>query len=158
MHLFTEKLNLTLEVLGNATKRRHNTIHLSVNATISNKSEAYYIDVQISNKSINIIGQSSSAVYYGVQSLLSLVAGSPDNASVPDVYIEDEPRYEFRGMHVDVARNFRPKSDIIRLMDGMAMYKMNKLHLHLSDDEGWRIEIPGLPELTEVSNFIYVYR
>lgn len=102
--------------------------------------------------------QSSSAVYYGVQSLLSLVVGSPDNASVPDVYIEDEPRYEFRGMHVDVARNFRPKSDIIPLMDGMAMYKMNKLHLHLSDDEGWRIEIPGLPELTEVSNFIYVYR
>lgn len=158
MHLFTEKLNLTLEVLGNATKRIHNTIHLSVNPTISNKSEAYYIDVQILNESINIIGQSSSAVYYGVQSLLSLVAGSLDNASVPDVYIEDEPRYEFRGMHVDVARNFRPKSDIIRLMDGMAMYKMNKLHLHQSDDEGWRIEIPGLPELTEVSNFIYVYR
>ena len=51
---------------------------------------------------------------------------------------------------MDVVRNFRSKEDILKLIDVMAMYKLNKLHLHLTDDEGWRIEIPGLPELTEV--------
>ena len=54
------------------------------------------------------------------------------------------------GMHVDVARNFQPKSTILLLLDAMSMYKLNKLHLHLSDDEGWRLEIPGLEELTKV--------
>ena len=53
-------------------------------------------------------------------------------------------------MHVDVARNFHSKSSILLLLDAMSMYKLNKLHLHLTDDEGWRLQIPGLQELTEV--------
>ena len=69
---------------------------------------------------------------------------------LPQVTITDEPRFEYRGMHVDVARNFHSISDLRRLMDAMAMYKMNMLHLHLSDDEGWRLQIPDLPELTSV--------
>ena len=79
-------------------------------------------------------------------SLLSTYPGG-----LPEIHIEDKPRFEHRGMHVDVARNFRSVDDIKRLLDVMAMYKLNKLHLHLSDDEGWRLEIPGLPELTEVT-------
>lgn len=74
--------------------------------------------------------------------------------AVPKVTIKDAPRFAFRGMHVDVARNFKPKSSIIRLLNGMSMYKMNKLHLHLSDDEAWRLEIPGIEELTEVCHYL----
>ena len=69
---------------------------------------------------------------------------------VPNVIINDSPRYEFRGMELDVGRNFMPKSEVKKLIDAMAMYKLNKFHFHLTDDEGWRLEIPGLPELTEV--------
>ena len=72
---------------------------------------------------------------------------------VPDATIVDEPRYGYRGMHVDVARNFHDKDSILKLLEAMAMYKINKLHMHLTDDEGWRLEIPGLPELTEVGTF-----
>ena len=62
---------------------------------------------------------------------------------------------------IDVARNFKPKTWIFKIMDIMAFYKLNILHLHLTDDEGWRLEIPGIPELTEVeylllsANFLY---
>lgn len=90
--------------------------------------------------------------------MFSLVVGLFDNVSVLDVYIEDEFCYEFWGMYVDVVWNFCLKFDIICLMDGMVMYKMNKFYLYLSDDEGWRIEIFGLLEFIEVSNFVYVYR
>jgi hexosaminidase len=82
-----------------------------------------------------------------VQSLLSITR----EGRVPHIHIRDAPRYEFRGMHIDVARNFFVKEEIFKLINVMAMYKMNKLHLHLTDDEGWRLEIPGIPELTKVN-------
>ncbi len=69
---------------------------------------------------------------------------------IPAMTVEDVPRYAHRGMHVDVARNFRQPATLRRFVDQMSAYKLNRLHLHLSDDEGWRIEIPGLPELTSV--------
>ena len=70
---------------------------------------------------------------------------------VPKLTIRDTPRYGYRGMHLDVARNFVSKDRVLKLIDVMAMYKLNKFHFHLTDDEGWRLEIPGLPELTEVN-------
>ena len=63
----------------------------------------------------------------------------------------DAPRTAYRAVMVDVARNFLDKQFIFRLLDVMAMYKMNFLHLHLTDDQGWRLEVPALPELTDVS-------
>jgi hexosaminidase len=67
--------------------------------------------------------------------------------------IEDAPRLPFRGLHVDVARNFHSKAEILLLLEAMADYKLNRLHLHLGDDEGWRLEIKALPELSEVGGF-----
>ena len=64
--------------------------------------------------------------------------------------INDAPRYEHRGVMVDVARNFHSTTEILKLIDVLATYKLNKLHLHLADDEGWRLQIPGLDELTQV--------
>jgi len=67
------------------------------------------------------------------------------------VRVVDAPRIAHRGLMMDVARNFFDKHFIVRLLEVMAMYKMNVLHLHLSDDEGWRLEVPTLPELTNVN-------
>ncbi|MCD4521467.1 beta-N-acetylhexosaminidase [Burkholderia pseudomallei] len=95
-----------------------------------------------------IEGADRAGLYYGVQTLFSLVPAG--GATVPAMLIEDAPRFTHRGMHVDLARNFKPPATLRRLIDQMSAYKLNRLHLHLSDDEGWRIEIPGLPELTDV--------
>ena len=67
--------------------------------------------------------------------------------------VEDAPRLPFRGLHIDVARNFHSKAELLKLVEQLAAFKLNKLHLHLGDDEGWRLEIPTLPELTEVGAF-----
>ena len=127
-------------------------IHLIIgNVTIKGKnttnSEAYFLKVDTANMKITIVGRSCAGVFWGIQSLLSL----EKEGKVSHVTIRDEPRYDHRELGVDVARNFMPKEEIMKLIDAMAMYKLNKLHLHLTDDEGWRLEIPGLPELTEVS-------
>ncbi|WP_220133451.1 beta-N-acetylhexosaminidase [Nonomuraea soli] len=70
--------------------------------------------------------------------------------TLPPVTIEDRPRYGWRGVLIDVARHFLPKNDLLRYVDLLAAHKLNVLHLHLTDDQGWRVEIKGLPRLTEV--------
>ncbi|WP_137962463.1 family 20 glycosylhydrolase [Burkholderia sp. 4M9327G5] len=89
-----------------------------------------------------------AGLYYGVQTLYSLAPVG--GGAIPAMLVEDAPRFTHRGMHVDLARNFKHPATLRRLIDQMSAYKLNRLHLHLSDDEGWRIEIPGLPELTEI--------
>ena len=130
------------------TTQTRQTIILTTNHIASNRDEWYQLQINAKDESIKIIGQDKSGLFYGIQSLISLAEGS--NMMVPDADIVDEPRYKYRGMHVDVARNFQNKDSILKLLETMATYKMNKLHLHLTDDEGWRLEIPGLPELTQV--------
>ena len=103
---------------------------------------------------IVIESPSNQGVFYGIQSLKALLPIQPiidgKPCPIPAVTIEDHPRFAYRGLHVDVARNFQSKASILKLLDLMGFYKLNKLHFHLTDDEGWRIEIEGLPELTEV--------
>ncbi len=98
---------------------------------------------------IQVTGFDDEGAYYGLQSLLSLMKRGGNN-TLPVIAIEDSPRYQYRGVMVDVARNFHTKEALFRTLDQMAAYKLNKLHLHLTDDEGWRLEIPGLPELTDI--------
>jgi len=116
--------------------------------------EAYHL-VSGPGSGIVIEGGSKTGVFYGIQSLLSLLP--VDLWSKPQSTIEfasceisDQPAFEYRGLHLDIARNFIEPGDIKKLIRIMAYYKMNKLHLHMTDDEGWRLEIPSLPELTEV--------
>ncbi len=106
--------------------------------------------LSITAESINIEAQSKIGAFYAIQSINALY--KPAVMSLPLVEVEDEPRYEFRGLFLDVARNFRDKDFIIKMLDQMAAYKLNKLHLHMGDDEGWRLEIPGLPELTQLGS------
>lgn len=109
--------------------------------------ESYSLEVDSSKELIAITGKGPAGVFYGVQTLLAL---RNSKGRVPKVSIKDAPRYSYRGLHLDVGRNFVAKDHVLKLLDTMAMYKLNKFHFHLTDDEGWRLEIPGFPELTEV--------
>ena len=113
--------------------------------------EAYELTVDASG--IRIVGNSNAGVFYGLQSLRSLLPASPARGAgivLPALRVVDAPRFGYRGLHLDVARNFQPKAAVRRTIDLMGRHKLNALHFHVTDDEGWRLEIPGLPELTEV--------
>ena len=113
--------------------------------------ESYHLQIDDSKDNVIIIsGQGPAGVFYGVQTLLTLIN---DKGEVPQVSIKDSPRFQYRGLMVDVGRNFVPKNEILNLLDAMAMYKMNKFHFHLTEKEGWRLEIPGIEELTQVSKW-----
>jgi len=123
---------------------------LPLHLSIVNNSEKIIgsYNLTVSNKEITIVGVDGNGVFNGLQSLASLV--TVGKSRLPMLSVNDEPHFAFRGMLVDVARNFHSKEFILTLLDQMAAYKLNKLHLHLGDDEGWRLEIPSLPELTEI--------
>ncbi|WP_240008469.1 beta-N-acetylhexosaminidase [Pseudaquidulcibacter saccharophilus] len=115
-----------------------------------NSPDAYELDID-PKSGIKIIGNSPSGVYYGLQSLRQLLPNSQTaQYTLPALKIIDAPDFEYRGLLVDVARNFQPKEQILRTIDIMARLKLNKLHLHLVDDEGWRLEIKQIPELTQI--------
>ncbi|MBL4911504.1 MAG: carbohydate-binding domain-containing protein [Alteromonadaceae bacterium] len=125
---------------------------IAVNLSIKENSQQVIgsYNLTITPKTINITGVDSTGVFYGLSSLSSLL--TLGNKNLPLLTINDQPHYQFRGMMVDVARNFHSKAFILKLIEQMGAYKLNKLHLHLGDDEGWRIEIPDLPELTQISS------
>ncbi|AXE32708.1 beta-N-acetylhexosaminidase [Chromobacterium phragmitis] len=104
--------------------------------------------LKIAARGVEVEGFDAAGVFYGAQTLLGLL---PLNGGrVSWMTVEDAPRYPHRGFMIDVARNDKQPATVRRLIDQMAAYKLNKLHLHLSDDEGWRLQIPGLPELTDI--------
>ncbi|MBQ4851896.1 family 20 glycosylhydrolase [Pseudoalteromonas sp. MMG012] len=126
------------------------TIYLKVDESLADGAAESY-QLEIDDDKIEIIGSDNAGVFYGIQSLLALFpAGSKNTITVPNVEIEDTPRFVWRGMHYDNARNYHGKDALFKLVEQMARYKLNKFHWHFSDDEGWRVEIPGLPELTEI--------
>ncbi len=111
--------------------------------------------LSVSQEGVAITANTTQGAFYGIQSLFSLI--SPESWKkpaqhivLPLLQITDSPRFSYRSLLLDVARNFKPKETIFKVLDLMALYKLNVLHLHFSDDEGWRIEIQDLPELTSV--------
>lgn len=127
-------------------------IEIKENTKLKTKEAAYKLS--ISEKGILIEAGTASGAFYGIQSLLALVPvefwKQPSNEILlNNIEITDEPRFQYRGIFLDVARNFQSKENVFKLLDIMAFYKLNKFHFHICDDEGWRIEIPDLPELTE---------
>lgn len=98
---------------------------------------------------IELVASDPEGAANGLASLAQLVDA---RRTVPLLTLDDAPRFDFRGLHVDVARNFHSKAEVLAILDQMAAYKLNRLHLHLADDEGWRVEIAGLPELTEIGS------
>ena len=128
-------------------------IRLKVDPKLNNaKAESYTLEID--DEVITIVGSDNAGVFYAMQSLLNLIpANSQGSASLPQLELEDSPRYGWRGMHYDNGRNYHGKEAMFKLVEQMARYKMNKLHWHFSEDEGWRLEIPGLPELTDVGGY-----
>ncbi len=125
----------------------------NLNASIKQKfnkkipSEGYRLT--LGQKKITIEYSDESGLYYGQQSLERL---RENKQSLPAMCINDYPDMPHRGLMLDIARNFTPKDEILRLLDVMSLYKLNIFHFHLVDDEAWRLEIPGLPELTDVGS------
>jgi hexosaminidase len=116
--------------------------------------EGYKLEVA-PRGAITISANTATGVFYGIQSLRALISPAfyrSPHAAIPisAVIIEDAPRFHYRGLTLDVARDFQSKRTVLKLLDAMAFYKLNRLQLHLTDDEGWRLEIDGLPELTRV--------
>ena len=107
--------------------------------------EAYLLDIEPGR--VRIRGASPHGVFNGIQSLAQLL--SPDGA-LPAGRVVDAPRFGYRGMMLDVARHFADVTTVLRLLDCMASYKLNRFHFHLTDDEGWRLAIGALPELTAI--------
>lgn len=116
--------------------------------------EAYTLDV--SKTGITLRAGTQAGMFYAIQSLKLLVDPAQYDAqhqaavTVPYVAIKDVPRFGSRSLMLDVARNFQSKAQILKVLDVMALYKLNTLHFHLNDDEGWRLEVPSFPELTAV--------
>lgn len=120
----------------------------------ANLAKEEYI-LEIKSDKIEISASTTSGIFYGIQSLKSLLPvdswkTKSGSIAIHNCYVKDEPRFEFRSFMFDVARNFQTKETIFKMLDVMSLYKMNFFHFHFSDDEGWRIEIPSLPELTDV--------
>lgn len=109
--------------------------------------EGYYLTV--TPKQIKVVAKTKVGAFYAMQTLLQLEAASK---KIPVVTIEDAPAFGYRGLMLDVGRHFMPITFIKQLLDVMAMQKMNNLHLHLTEDQGWRIEIKKYPKLTSVGS------
>lgn len=121
--------------------------------------EGYVLDVDTDG--IRLVAGSPAGLFYGGQVLRQLLPAPIFRRSrvrgcawsVPGVHVADAPRYGWRGLMLDVARHFLPKQDVLRLIDLLAAHRLNVLHLHLTDDQGWRIQIRRYPRLTEVGSW-----
>ena len=140
------------------TRENANGIFLKTGVTVVNGTdrEAYELEVA-AGLGVTITGSDPDGVFYGIQSFLSLLPPETYKTrnttfSISEAVVKDAPRFSYRGFHLDVARNFSKKETVLKLIDLLAFYKLNTLHMHLTDDEGWRIEIPSLPELTAVGS------
>ncbi|MFF2436261.1 beta-N-acetylhexosaminidase [Streptomyces sp. NPDC058107] len=136
-----------------------NTVLLRIDPAL--EPEGYRLSTG-TGQSVVITGGSPAGVFWGAQTLRQLLgpeafrrAPVPDGvpARVPFADIEDRPRFSWRGMMLDVSRHFLPKDDVLRYLDLLAAHKLNVFHFHLTDDQGWRVEIKRYPKLTEVGSW-----
>ena len=128
-------------------------ITLNIDSDFDAVYEAYELEVE--SDEISIKAESAEGIFRGIKTLeqiivLSQLAGESNLLSLPGGEINDQPGYEYRGAMLDVARHFFSVTDVKRYIDLLSIYKINFLHLHLSDDQGWRIEIKSRPDLTNI--------
>jgi hexosaminidase len=141
----------TKPVIESITSARLGAIRLILDKNLP--AEGY--NLNITTNSIELSASTPTGIFYGIQSLkcllpLDIWKKTSANFSIPNAEVKDNPRFGYRGLHIDVARNFQTKEQVKRVLNWMAMYKLNVLHFHFSEDDAWRIEIPALPELTTV--------
>lgn len=143
-----EQTGKELEVTDKSVDR--NAIILSTGLDDKNK-EAYHLEVE--KHLIRIQGASAAGVFYGIQTLRkSMAEAGHADVAFPAVEINDYPRFSYRGVHLDVSRHFFPADSIKRFIDMLALHNINRFHWHLTDDQGWRIEIKKYPKLMSVAS------
>lgn len=152
---YLRKADLAMSVTDLATiDKKHlglkNTVKLSLNFKGELPPEGY--ELRITEDNVEIKGN-GAGLFYGIQTFIQLMTKtSPGSATIPCAVIKDSPRFPYRGMHLDVARHFFDVDFVKKYLDVMAMYKLNYFHWHLTDDQGWRIEIKKYPKLTEIGS------
>ena len=135
-------------------KPKNNYIEFKIDKNLNH--EAYQLEV--TSKSIVITAKENAGLIYGLETIRQLLPTAIESKNqvanvnwvIPNVSIKDEPRFQWRGLMLDLSRHFFDKNYVIQTIDRLAMLKMNVLHLHLVDDQGWRIEIKKYPKLTEI--------
>ncbi len=124
--------------------------------------EKDYYELRVSKNGISIGSMSDTGLFYGIQTLLQLIeesaiSGNPAETNskpeIPHLVLTDYPRFQYRGMHLDVGRHFFPVDFIKKYIDYLALHKLNTFHWHLTEDQGWRIEIKKYPKLTSVGGW-----
>lgn len=138
----------TYEITSNSDSKCN--IFLKIDDSSTNK-ESYTL--KINSNEVAITAPSAAGVFYGIQTLRkSLPATTNSNILLPEVEISDSPRFAYRGVHLDVARHFYSVDELKKFIDMMALHNMNNLHWHLTEDQGWRLEIKKYPLLTEIGS------
>jgi hexosaminidase len=140
---------LKLEVTTEGQEPGSLQLQLNENTTLD--AEGY--GLVITADSVHLDAKHPAGLFYGLQTLRQLLSMHPAQSALlnlPTVSIQDSPRYRWRGAMLDVARHFFRVADVKRFIDLISHYKLNRLHLHLTDDQGWRIEIKSWPKLTEI--------
>ena len=142
------------------SSRPHNAIVLRLTGEADAEAPAGRYQLDVTPEGAVVTAASPRGIFYGVQTLRQLLPGEVEQGlgyddgqvrwELPAVHIEDAPRFPYRGMHLDVGRHFFPVSFIKKYIDLLALYKLNTFHWHLTEDQGWRIEIEQYPRLTEV--------
>jgi len=133
-------------------------IRLDLDASLPLKSGGYKLEV--TPKGVLVTGKDTAGAWYGTRSIIQMmpalgtgVWATTKGVPIPAVFITDEPRFAWRGMMLDVGRHYFPVEDIKSFLDWLAFHKLNTFHWHLTEDQGWRIEIKKYPKLTEVGGF-----
>jgi len=122
-----------------------------INNTVSEKHD--YYELKIDPSGVFIAASTESAAFYAVQTLLQLVEENQASGSIPALEIKDYAKFTYRGAHLDVSRHFFTADEVKLFLDYLSRYKMNKFHWHLTDDQGWRIEIKSHPKLTAIGAY-----
>jgi len=155
--MLVQKLNKPTGFKLTAKQGQAGTIQLNLNTTPDPKIGQEGYTLVSSSQGVIIVANQPAGLFYGMQTLLQLFPKEIENRdtvkanwTVPEVKIADYPRFAWRGLMLDVSRNFFTREEVKRYIDEMARFKLNTFHWHLTDDNGWRIEIKALPRLTEV--------
>jgi len=143
IEVFNRKLQKITDLKVELTNKVVADLELIIDTQISN-SEGY--KVIVNTDGIKISASKKAGLFYGCITLLQIIS----KTNIPFCEIEDEPRFKWRGMHLDVSRHFFPIEFIKRYIDLLSLHKLNVFHWHLTDDNGWRIEIKKYPQLTNV--------
>jgi hexosaminidase len=135
----------------NTGKAGKNSISLKSGKGSNDSKDSYTL--KVSKSKVSIEGANHTGTFYGIQSLIQLLpvsgpvpAAQLSELKIPTVSIADEPRFAYRGMHLDVGRHMFPVSFVKKYIDYIALHKMNYFHWHLTEDQGWRIEIKNIPD------------